>query len=403
MKRVIRGRIGTVALVGLCALAWVGLAKAEVDGVDTSRWDAYLDFAYVYVSADAQSLGARLGQYGTEAGMTLDEYVTLVKAGGRVDYEEMEEAQVKRLAIAQLLQYLSTREPLALEGSVDTISTFDDQQGRHENLFWVHYIHAHRALEKGNSTDFTRRILKLWIDVVVPLESPYETLQALSLSQSANSGFVSAMPYLFENISRMVLIRSQEMGIHRDLDPLAAIVRMLADGRLGAHPDIIPPEASSKDYLDRIIARLDGPESDGGSLTFTLVLFEAGKYHDEARALLASEGLSAETVKAVGVTSGAYQLALNQALTLQGQSAVYVRVLRQLGEVWAAKQRLGVDPYVEQPFTIEGAIRVYKELQEEGQGDDWARIGFRRTGFESYVLAMRTLWEEIASTLRTTT
>jgi hypothetical protein len=392
----IRARSLTVAgLACAVLLAWSLPVRAQGAAVDTSQWDAYLDYAYVYVSADAAALGARLDEYASQAGMTLDEYATVAAAGRRPDDETIEEATRRRLAVAHLLRYLATREPKALERSVELIAPFEEHEGRHESLYWYHTVLAHRALEKGNSHDFTRHVLQLWLDVVVPLESPYETLQALSLDQSTNSGFVSALPYVYENVSRMILIRSQEMGIHSGLDPLAAIVRMLAQGRVGGHPDVIPVEASSREYLDRILSRLDGAESDGGSLTFTLVLFEAGKHHDQARALLAQEGLSDRTVKAMAVASGAYQKALDLAQTLQGQAVVYTRVLRQLGEVWAAKQRLGVDPYVEMPFSIDGAIRVWQDLFAEGRGDEWAQLGFRRTGFESYVLTLQTLWQEI--------
>jgi len=380
-------------------LVWSALsgapAESRAQAIDTSRWDAYLDYAYVYSSAEPAALEARLDEYGREAGMTLAEYVGIQSRALRSDEAGRDERLLRRVAIAHLLRYLAEREPRHLDQSAEAVSGFRDQRGRHENLYWYHYIQAHRALEKGHAGDFTRSVLALWNEVVVPLESPYDTLQALSLSQSPNSGFVAAIPYVFENVARLVLIRSQEMGIHRDLDPLAAIVRMLADKRVGAHPEAIPREASSKDYLDRIIQRLDGPESDGGSLTFTLALFDAGRHHDRARSLLASEGLGDETIKAIGVASGAYQTALNLAQTVQGQAAVYTRVLRQLGEVYAAKQRLGVDPYVENPFTIEGAIGVYGELMRAGAGEGWKNLGFRQTGYDSYVESVRGLWEEI--------
>ncbi len=388
--------IRKLAVLFAVLVCWTGpgTGASAQELVDTSRWEAYLDYAYVYVSADTATLRERLDQYGQEAQMTLAEYIA-IEGGEAGDQGLVDDEKTRRLAVAHLLDYLSTREPQSLARAVDLISEFRDQNGRHENLYWHHYIMAHRALDKGAASDFTREILALWMDVVVPLESPYETLQALSLSQSANSGFVSALPYVFENVTRMILLRSQEMGVHRDLDPLAAVVRMLGAGRVGAHPEVIPPDASSKAYLDRIIARLDGAASDGGSLTFTLMLFEAGKYHDQARGLLASEGLSEETIKAMGVATGAYQTALGLAETLQGEGAVYARVLRQLGEVWAAKQRLGVDPYVEMPLTIEGAIAVYRDLHAAGIEDDWKREGYRRTGFESYVASMQGLWEEI--------
>lgn len=358
-----------------------------------ASWDDYLDFAYVFSSSDAEALSGRLDQYAGEIGLPLDAYVKRTLEDREAKGGE-ESAQTRRRGVAQLLQYLATREPSYLDKSVDTMESFSDTNSRHEDRYWYHYIQAHRALERGSDNEFVRHVLGLWMDVVVPLESPFETLQALSLSQSTNSGFVSALPYVFENVARLVLLRSQEMGMGFGLDPLAAIVRLLADQRVGAFPDVIPVEASVRDYLERIIARLEGPESDGGALTFTLVLFEATKAHDKSRGLLATEGLSEPTIASIRAAGSAYARAVDLAETPSGQAAVYTRVLRQMGEVFAAKQRLGVDPDVEIPFTIEGALQVYGILHEASDGE-WKKLGFRKSGYESYVESMRGLWEEI--------
>lgn len=364
---------------------------ASAQGEDP--WAGYLDYAYVYSSADGAALRARLAQYGREAGLSLEEWI----ARHREPVGEPDETAIRRFAVANLLHYLAAGEPRSLGTAVDAIGELEDRLSRHENRYWFRYILAHRALEKGHAADFVGELLDLWLDVVVPLETPYEALHTLSLSESPNSGFVSALPFLYENVARMILLRSQEMGLDSGLDPLGALVRLLGDGRIGAHPEVIPPEASSAEYLQRIIERLDGPESDGGSLTFTLALFEASKYHDTARSLLASEGLGEATIRAIRIASGAYETALNRADTVQGEAAVYTRVLRQIGEVYAAKQRLGVDPEVETPFSIEGAIRVYEKLRDEPEA--WAERGYASTGRQSYVEAMQRLWEEIQETI----
>ncbi len=371
----------------------VGLLASQATANPDANWNDYLDFAYVFSSSDADALQARLGDYASEIGTPLDAWVKRTLDDREAKGGE-ESSQTRRRAIAQLLQYLATREPRFLDRSVETIASFSDRNSRHEDRYWYHYIHAQRALERGSDKEFVDHLLGLWIDVVVPLESPFETLQALSLSQSTNSGFVSALPYVFENIARIVLLRSQQMGMSRGLDSLASVVRLLADQRVGAHPDVIPVDASVRDYLERIISRLEGPESDGGSLTFTLVLFEAAKAHDAARSLLASEGLSNSTITAIHAAGSAYGRAIDLAQTPSGQAAVYTRVLRQMGEVYAAKQRLGVDPDVDIPFTIEGALQVYGELHNAKDGE-WRRLGFRKSGYEAYVESMRALWEEI--------
>ncbi|MFT5443456.1 MAG: hypothetical protein ACI8W3_002506, partial [Myxococcota bacterium] len=376
----------------LVAVMNAGLATSS-HAADSSLWADYLDFAYIYSSADAATLSQRFDDYGSEAGVSLDDYI--IEKFEIPSGEPLDEVAIRRQAIAYLLKYLTTRDVDALEKSVDAIETFKGQIGRHENLYWYRYIMAHRALEAGNPDAFVRNIMDMWLDVVSPLESSYESLSALSLSQSPNSGFVSALPYLYENIARLIMIRSQERGMSRDLDPLAAVVRLLHDGRVGGHPDVIPLDASSRPYLNRIVDRLDGAESDGGSLTFTLALFEAARHHEAARGLLASRGLNSDTVKAMGIASGAYETALNRAETPQGEAAVFTRVLRQIGEIYAAKQRLQVDPYVESPFTIDEAMDVYRTLYSARNDEAWLELGFRMTGHKAYVQAQHRLWEEI--------
>jgi hypothetical protein len=199
---------------------------------------------------------------------------------------------------------------------------------------------------------------------------------------------------VYENVARLVLLRAPRLGLDRDLDPLGAVVRMLHDGRVGAHPDVIPVAASSREYLDRIVQRLEGPESDGGSLTFTLALFEATRRHEQARGLLAKEGLSPKTLEAMRVASGAYATALDRADTVQGRCAVHTRMLRQLGELYVARQRLGVDPELEGHFGLEDAIGVYESMAAARDGG-WEQLGYAKGGRPAYVAAMRGLWEEI--------
>ncbi len=387
-------RIG--ARLGLLVLACT-LASAASAGTESTVWSGYLDYAYVYSSADAKALNERLQGYGNEAGISLERYVA--------DYFETlaphesgdEETLLRRKAIAYLLLHLSKGAPDALESSVKTIGDLAHRLDRHENAYWYHYILATRALERGNAGDFVQEMLDLWLTVVVPLEATYQTLDNLSLSDAPNSGFLAALPYVYENSARMIVLRSQEKGVDRDLDPLGAIVRLLYDGRVGAYPEVIPPAASSRAYLERIVGRMDGPESDVGSLTFTLALLEASKNHERARGLLARDGLGAETQRALRTTTGSYEIAFKRARTVEGQCAVYTRVLREIGEVYVAKQRLGVEIELEMPFSIEGAISVWATLRGAMPGG-WEKLGYQNVTREQYLDSMRRLWEEIQET-----
>ena len=389
-------RLRTAIGLALTLALW---ARTSHAGTESPVWSGYLDYAYVYSSADAHSLGDRLKGYGNEAGISLDRYAT--DYFGTLAPHEGEgndaENQTRRKAIAYLLIYLQSGSTDALETSAKTIRELQHRLDRHENSYWYHYILAHRALERGNAGDFVSEVFDLWLTVVVPIEATYATLDTLSLSDSPNSGFVAALPYVYENIARLIVLRSQEKGVDRELDPLGAIVRMLYDNRVGAYPDVIPAAASSRAYLERIVERLNGAESDGGSLTFTLALLEAGKQHETARGQLAKSGLSDETLRALRSATGAYEVAFKRAGTVEGQCAVYTRVLREIGELYAARQRLGVDAEIDMPFSIEGAIGVYATLRAQ-MGGNWQSLGYQNVPREQYLDAMQRLWEEIQET-----
>ncbi len=380
-----------MAWLALFVIVFSGPAAAEREG---DAWAAYLDYAYVYSSAEPAALRARLDEYAREGGSALQDYLAERLDAREARGERLGEADIRRRAIAHLLTYVATGDAASLESAVEAVGALGDRLERHENRYWTHYVRAHQALHYGDAEGLVREVFELWFRVIVPLEATYATHQTLSLDQGARAGFVSALPYLYENVARLVLLRSQRAGLVHGLDPLAAVVRFLHDSRVGAYPEVVPLEASSREFLEQIVTRLEGAESDGGSLSFTLALFEASRRHAEAQALLASEGLSEKTQEAIRVSIGAYESALRQADTLQGQCAVYARVLRQLGEIYAAKQRLGVEPEIDVPFSIELATEIYAAFHADLDAG-WEKHGYRDSGRGDYLAAMHRLWEEI--------
>ena len=174
----------------------LALALTAVFGVSASaeEWPAYLDYAYVYVYAEPDALKARLAQYGRDAGIRLEDYTRKHFGPGALDDGSDEETQLRRASIAELLLYLSTGDSTHLDTSVDMVRELEDRLTRHENRYWYHTVLAHHALERGQRFDFVAELLDLWLHVIVPLETPYETLQTLSLGDAPNSGFVAALP-----------------------------------------------------------------------------------------------------------------------------------------------------------------------------------------------------------------
>lgn len=381
----ITATLASVALtLSLAVTSSAGAAAA-------TSWNDYLDHAYVFSSARPEDLRARLGVYGRELGVKLSDHI--VERYGDESVELSEDEQ-RRKAIAYLLDYLSHGDADSIREASRAVEGLDNALERYENRYWYHYIRAHQALHTGDAALFGDEIFELWLKVIGEIESPFETYETLSLGGSATSGFVTTLPYLYENVARIILIRSQTLAIDQSLDALTSVVFMLSDDRVGANPEIIAREHSSADYLDHIVARLRGPESDGGGLTFTLALVEAEKAHHAASESLAANGFSQETIDATRVSMGAYRKALRHAVTLQGQSAVFVRVLREMGEVYATSQRLGVELEVELPFSVAEAGEVYAALERDRR-DGWQKHGFQELAQEEYFKGLHQLWQEI--------
>lgn len=376
---------------------WLALACFAIPTSATATdatWNEYLDHAYVYSSADVEDLRSLLGRTTLLVGRSLAEYHAETFPVGSTRTTPMSELQIRRKAIAELLLHRTGDLPHGLDLALDTIEGLQDRLGRHENRYWYHLIHAHAALQSGNAESFVDQILTLWLEVITPLEVPFETYKTLALTENGNTGFVRTLPHLYESISRMILVQSQTAALDGDIDSLAAIVRVLADQRVGADPQSIPVESTSKAFLDHIVGRLDGPESDGGSLSYTLALVAAERAHQLARTRLVDEGFTPAADTAIRDSVSAYQRAMRNANTLQGQVAIYSRALRLVGEVFATGERLDLEVKVDVPFSVDRALELY-ETMHAAKDEGWQRHGYIDQGRDAYLTAMQGLWAEI--------
>ena len=276
-----------VGLAGGLLVGLLGVLTGAASAATQASWNDYLDHAYVYSAADEDDLRALLDRTTLTVGRSLAEYHAETFPPLAARKTPMTEIQLRRKAIAELLLHRVGERSTGLSDAVATIEHLSDRLDRHENRYWFHTIHAHEALRSGDAAAFVDQILSVWLGVVTPLEVPFETYETLALTENGNAGFVRTLPHLYESIARLVLVQSQTAALDGDIDSLGAIVRVLTDERVGAHPEAIPVEASSKVFLDHVVARLDGFESDGGSLSYTLALIEAERAHQRARKHLA--------------------------------------------------------------------------------------------------------------------
>ena len=110
-----KARILAVLFVSITWLAAPPARAAE------SAWPGYLDYAYVYCSAEPDALRARLAQYGSEAGIKLEDYVSVSLGDSAAKAAPDPDVVVRRAAIARLLLYLASGDASQLDKSVDAI------------------------------------------------------------------------------------------------------------------------------------------------------------------------------------------------------------------------------------------------------------------------------------------
>jgi len=381
-------RLLGASMAVLFALPLVANASPE------ATWNDYLDHAYVYSAADVDDLRSLLDRTTIVVGRSLSEYHAETFPALAAKKTSLSESELRRKAISELLLHRIGERPSGLDDALLTIGGLENRLDRHENRYWFHTIHAHQALATGDAEGFVDQILSLWLEVVTPLEVPFETYKTLALTENGNAGFVRTLPHLYESIARMILVQSQTAALDGDIDSLGAIARVLTDERVGADPEAIPVDATSKAFLDHIVARLDAHESDGGSLSYTLALVGAERAHQKARHALAEDGFTSESEAYVRDAVAAYQRAMRNANTLQGQVAIYSRALRQVGEVFATGERTNASVEIDIPFSITRALELFDTLHAAKDGD-WARQGYVDQGRDAYLSAMQGLWSEI--------
>ena len=145
-----------VAIFAIAASVFGGARDAGASEAATSDpWAGYLDYAYIYSSAEPDALMRRLRGYGREAGISLGDYIVQRFDSRSAQAVPFDERDARHEAVAYLLRYISEGDRDALHKSVAAVRRLEGNLGRHENRYWYHYILAHQTLERGHAADFS--------------------------------------------------------------------------------------------------------------------------------------------------------------------------------------------------------------------------------------------------------
>ena len=317
-------------LMVIFILLVAGPVFAETEATP-SKWDVYLDHAYELTYWDENELKSWITDQEKEFGQTLAQYSdewhrnlfgspemneAVQTANGRFPYPEN---NYKRLAVAELLLYLTTNDLFRLDGAIRVIEELKGKIEKSDIAFWYHFIHAHDALaDRGPKFEkatgkFVKSVFHIWLNIVLPHEDENSILKVPSVPVSMK-GFAFSMPYLYENIANLILSRAIIKCELSNTGALGAVILALNE-RLSLPNGYI-------DTVRTIVNRMSGPKSDASNLFYTVIFLEAEQYRFESQKALNDSGPSLHTEEAYRKSGHYYNLAYDSANTSQGKAAV---------------------------------------------------------------------------------
>jgi hypothetical protein len=294
----------------------VFLPRSADAGAPSEGWDALIEVTDKFAWYPRDDLKALLESKGAEYGQSLAQYrdalLGEITAGGvkeRINPNDFRTGlpwrKYYRLSLAEFCLYLTTERALHLQNASAAMSVLAKKTGQPEIEFWNYVYGTHNALRRGDRNAFIGEIYKIWQNVILPFE--LETL--LFPSQSAQSGFVRSLPFLYENVVHLVVRKGILEAEFPKLHPLATIL-------LDIHPKL-SLENGHKAMVDRIVERMRGVNSDNNNLNFAVALLEATSTRYEFE----DERDETRLGSKYHITRKYYQLAFEWADTEKGKMA----------------------------------------------------------------------------------
>ncbi len=363
-------------------------------------WDASLDVGYRFTILPGEDLAAILDGEGTKYGQTLNDYIAkwediLGKEGKDINSETgggplltyNPDAVYRRIAVGNLLLYLSNNNEEFLDAAMKGVEHIAKRRITPRTKFWNNLILAHKRLAQRDAVGFSHHVFRLWIDVIQVLEKG----QIMAGSKLGTTGFINSLPYLYENMLHLVLYHGITRHKLPKLHSLASIIWSLQDR--------LEPGKGYYQLAASIWNRMYGATSDNFNISFAMAILEG-----EIR-WIDFEG-SRSSVEAAGAfkeSRAYYELALEWADTRKGKAAAMTRLMQSMIKTlngMAQGSDIMSDPIFDKvPADAAQFAASGRSLYVELSSATFIDGGWRSGGFEKkedYVMAMHDLWTNIA-------
>ena len=373
-----------------------------------NSWDQWLDNAYQLTWLDQKDIDSWITENEKN---TFDQKLTsfadqweqrlsqTVVTGGIGSYPDK---AYRHLAIAHMLLYLRSADPDHLEKAMTAANReiLKSKIALPEVAFWYYYIRAHHNLAIRNQAEFVNDIFRLWFDVVLKLESAQFQFDSLP-SLNNLRGYYRSIPYLYRNLANLILRRAIVERRLPDIDSLGVIVLNLSQRM---------PEKGYGQWIQNVVKRLSGPESDDFHLGYTVLLLEAERQRQRLEDVIDSAMgpslIEQSLVSVLDQYDYLYSLAKTRhgkatATTIQLNLISFVTsrlyqpgpqqtallsiplLKRQNGKAWHEARNM-----------VAQGIQVFYELSSPAiREHDWQANGFLTR--ETYVATMHDLWRAV--------
>ena len=377
------------------ALLCYAAPAAAKEQAPSPNWDVLLDVGYRFSLLPSEDLAGLLNSEGGKYGQTLSEYAALWTS--RLSAETKEGADrngaahssdaYRRVAVAQLLLYLSTGKAEFLDEAAKAIEALSERRTTPRIIFWHNLIMAHKSLLAQDSLAFSHHVFRLWNDVVLVLEKG----QMMFGTRVGTTGFNHSLPYLYENIVHLVLHHGIVKQRLPKLYSLGAVIWSLRDR--------LEKDKGYYQLAESIWNRMRGLQSDNFNINFAMAYLE-GEMH-----FINYEGAKspAEAGESLERALTFFELSLTWADTKKGRAAILSRLVRCMVRVLNESIQAEGSTYVFTRDIPHDSLKYSasaKELFRELSGKEIMNEGWWEfEGFDSrenYIRAMHDLWFNIS-------
>jgi hypothetical protein len=371
----------------------------------TKKWDSLMEISHRFTWYPQKDLRDLLRQKSQEYGQSLEEYQSLLLAeltvgkkikgliGANRIVKDKPWKLYYRLAISQFCIFLANNDKTYLQNAKTIFSIISGKKELVKVSFWYYLFQAYNDLIDNKRNSFVTSVFSLWHHCIIRLEIDH----LVKNSYSHKSEQSDSLPFYYENLAHLII---QQAIIEKNIPHLTqlSIIIISLNNKLSI-------DGGYKQFVEAIVARLQGLKSDNYNLNFAVAFVDATANQHEFE----DETLPNLIVKKYTSVQRSYKETLSSADTNKGKAAILTQymgfnsyLLRRLIDKDQLLSASSLSPnVVRDAFAlVDRSIALYDQLAESlAREDEFLKEGFHER--DNCIKAMHQMWDSSAKLLMT--